>query len=437
MDANIVADLKLTLVADNLYIVPFEIIQKDSFEIKEKGFDFSNPRIICESFNSSPVGMNQDDMNYLKESIQRKGLLTPLLARINEGKIGLINGHRRFLAIEELVKEKAECLDLRTGQGVPAGELYANLLIRIFDNATDIDSYHLAFEEDKTKVKFGHGVEYKFVDYCIEKKIEDSKILLMTGNTQAWLDGVKGLLKKIDGTHPVDYEIRDCIFNEKMSISAAKLLADIENPEDKLTAFKDAQQAAQAEATAKIEKIDKQIKNIRKKQDIAKAQSMICAKNNDQDGVKSAEDILEEGLLAETELLSKQQSVTPIITTHNLASSNNNIGPRAGKIASKNKSEKATKSESSKEVQEGKSAIEEDKSFSKNISELAISKTTLVENWLGTIDKVADGELEGISLDSFVVEIARDLIVSILNDQSCSDFLIHWSKESRRGSKFA
>ena len=220
-------------------------------------------------------------------------------------------------------------------------------------------------------------------------------------------------------------------------VSLMKILADIENPEDKLTAFKDAQQAAQAEATAKIEKIDKQIKNIRKKQDIAKAQSMICAKNNDQDGVKSAEDILEEGLLAETELLSKQQSVTPIITTHNLASSNNNIGPRAGKIASKNKSEKATKSESSKEVQEGKPAIEEDKSFSKNISELAISKTTLVENWLGTIDKVADGELEGISLDSFVVEIARDLIVSILNDQSCSDFLIHWSKESRRGSKFA
>jgi hypothetical protein len=381
--------------------------------------------------------MNQDDMDYLKESIQRKGLLTPLLARIQDENISLINGHRRYLAIEELIKANVECLDLKTGSLVPASELYKNVLVRVFENATEIDSYHLAFEEDKTKVKFGHGVEYKFVDYCIEKKIEDSKILLMTGNTQAWLDNVKSLLKKIDGTHPIDYEIRDCIFNEKMSIAAARVLADIENPEEKSKAFKDAQSAAEIEAAAKIEKIDKQIKNIRKKQDIAKAQSLICANNNDAEGLKSAEDILEEGLLAETELLSKQQNVTPIITTHSLASTNNSIGPRAGKSSPKKKPKETPKDETPAQEPILEIANSEIAKVSDVASDIAISKTVLVQGWLSVIDKIKNNELEGIELDPAVIEISRDLIVSLLNDQPCSDFLIHWSKEFRRNGRFA
>ncbi len=433
MDAKIAQSLQLTLVTDNLYLIPFSSIKKDSFEIREKGFDFANPRIICEAFNSSPIGMNQDDMDYLKESIQRKGLLTPLLARIQDEKISLINGHRRYLAIEELIKANSDCLDLKTGVMVPASELYKNVLVRVFENATEIDSYHLAFEEDKTKVKFGHGVEYKFVDYCLEKKVEDSKILLMTGNTQAWLDNVKSLLKKIDGSHPIDYEIRDCIFNEKMSIAAARVLAEIENPEDKSKAFKDAQSAAEIEAAAKIEKIDKQIKNIRKKQDIAKAQSLICANNNDIEGVKSAEDILEEGLLAETELLSKQQNVTPIITTHNLASNNNNIGPRAGKNTSKKKTKQEIPEEGDKEAPQSNQTDV----APKVVSDVSIPKSVLVQGWLAVIDNIKGGELEGIDLDPAVIEISRDLIVSLLNDQPCSDFLIHWSKEFRRGDRFA
>lgn len=435
MDANIKNGIKMNLVADNLYSVSFEQIKKDSFELKEKGFDFSNPRIICETFNSSPVGMNQDEMEYLKESIQRKGLLTPLIARANGEQITLINGHRRYLAIEELIKENAECFDMNTGKLIPAKELYENVLVRIFENATDIDSYHLAFEEDKTKIKFGHGVEYKFVDYCIEKKVEDSKILLMTGNTQAWLDGVKSLLKKLDGSHPIDYEVRDCVFNEKMSIAAAKVLSDIENAEDKSKAFKEAQQAAQAEANAKIEKLGKQLKNIRKKQDIAKAQSLICAKNNDQDGLKSAEDILEEGLQAETDILTKQQNITPVITTHNIAANNNNIGPRAGKSRT---SKKTSEKQENEDVPVSATQVEtESKSENPELGDLVIHKSILVDKWLKTIEKIKDDELEGIALDTSVINITRDLIVSLLNDQSCVDFLIHWSKEIRRSTRFA
>jgi hypothetical protein len=418
------------LVSDNLYSVSFGTIKKNSFQIGDVGFDFSNPRILCDSFNNSPVGMDTDEMEYLKESIKRKGLLTPLIGRLQNDEITLINGHRRYLAIEQLIKENADCYDLKTGNIVPAGKLYEDVLIRLFDNVNDIDSYHLAFEEDKTKVKFGHGVEYKFVDYCMDKNIDDSKILLMTGNTQAWLDNVKALLNKINGDHPIDQEIRDCIFNEKMSIAAAKILADISDPEEKTKAFKDAYKCAEEEANAKIEKLNKQLKTIRKRQDTAKAQTLICAKNNDIDGLKSAEDILEEGLQAETEILTKQQSISPVITTHNIPASNS-IGPRASKSKGAKK-DTPVKAEPVK-AEDVVSNDQKDES----LGDMVISKPVLTKEWLGTIEKIKDNELEGIQIDKLVLDITRDLIVSLINDQSCADFLIHWSKELRRNIRIA
>jgi hypothetical protein len=56
---------------------------------------------------------------------------------------------------------------------------------------------------------------------------------------------------------------------------------------------------------------------------------------------------------------------------------------------------------------------------------------------LGTIEKIKDNELEGIQIDKLVLDITRDLIVSLINDQSCADFLIHWSKELRRNIRIA
>jgi hypothetical protein len=357
--------------------------------------------------------MDQDNMDFLRNSISQKGLLTPLIARYTGKKLSLINGHRRYLAIKSLIDADELCFDNHLCIQRPAKELYKNVLVKIFNEANEIEAYILAFEEDKTKVKFGQGVEYKFVDYCIQKGISDDKIIQMTGNSQTWLDGVKNLLQKLNGDCPSDSEILEAVFTSKMSIGAAKIFADIEDPSERTKEFRLATAEAEKEAEVKRDKLDKQLKNNKKKQDTAKAKGTICQSFGDVDGKKSADDILEEFLQEEKEIKSKQQNVSPIITAGTLGAISGNIGPRSAKSSKTKKDKKNNKEETDAKP------------------ENSIKKEILVKNWLDIIAQIDDNKLNDIEVDDFVVDIARDLITSLINDQNCEEFLAYWSSEAK------
>lgn len=417
--AQLVKELGARQVSENLFEVPFNKISEQTFVTDDsEDFDFSNPRTMFESMHANPNGMDEDSMTFLTNSICQKGLLTPLIARYTNSKLTLINGHRRYLAIKSLIENNIQCFDNHRCIFVDAKELYKNVLVKIFNQANEIEAYILAFEEDKTKVKFGQGVEYKFVDYCINKNIPDDKIIQMTGNSSAWLDGVKSLLSKLSDDCPANPEILDAVYTGKMSIGAAKILADIENSDERIQEYKQATQEAEKEALHKKGKLEKQLKNNLKKQDTAKAKSTICETFGDQDGKKSADDILESFLAEEKEIKTKQQNISPVITAATLGSVNGNVGPRNGKTK-KNKKEISNKNEAD--------TAESGKNF----------KQLLVENWLQVLARIEEDKLGDMDVDSFVVDLTRDLVTSLINDQSCEEFLAYWSTEARMKFRLA
>lgn len=417
--AQLVKELGARQVSENLFEVPFDNISEQTFVTDDsEDFDFSNPRTMFESIHANPNGMDEESMAFLTTSICQKGLLTPLIARYTNGNLTLINGHRRYLALKSLIQNNAKCFDNHRCIFVDAKDLYKNVLVKIFNQANEIEAYILAFEEDKTKVKFGQGVEYKFVDYCLNKNIPDDKIIQMTGNSAAWLEGVKTLLTKLSDECPVNSEILDAVYSGKMSIGAAKILADIESSEDRIQEYKQATQEAEKEALHKKGKLEKQLKNNLKKQDTAKAKSTICETFGDHDGKKSADDILESFLAEEKEIKTKQQNISPVITAATLGSVNGNVGPRNGKTK-KNKKDASNKKESD--------VSENDKDF----------KQLLVENWLQVLAKVEEDKLGELEVDSFVVDLTRDLVTSLINDQSCEEFLSYWSTEARMKFRLA
>jgi len=425
MEEKFLQENNIEKINGNLFLVPFNLIDRETFNPSDdEDFIFLNPRIICETYDTNPIGLDIEDMEYLKESLKQKGLLTPLIARFKENKICLINGHRRYLAIEKLINDNELCYDNNKNIKSKASEIYSSVLVKIFIGASEIDSYILAFEEDKTKVKFGLGVEYKFVDFCLQKNVPDEKIIKMTGNTSSWLDGVKQLFEKLNGDCPIDNEILDAIYTNKMSIGAAKSLADIEDPQERKLEYHKAFSRAEEEANTKKGKLEKQLKNINKKIDSAKAKSIICGTAGDEQGKKSADDILNDFLVEEKKIQTKQNNISPVVTANNV---HNNIGPRSVK-SGKNNAKANTSSVEKKEEQ-----IFEDK----NDSSLSISKNFLVQSWLNKITNVENNEIEGVEIDPALLEITTDLINSLINDQSCEDFLVYWSKELKTKSKYA
>jgi ParB-like chromosome segregation protein Spo0J len=425
MDENFVKSHNLEKLSGNLYLVPFNFIDRETFSpTDDEDFLFLNPRIICETYDTNPIGLDNEDMDYLKNSIQQKGLLTPLIARFKDEKICLINGHRRYLAIERLIKNDEICYDNNKNIKAKASETYSNVLVKIFSGASEIDSYILAFEEDKTKVKFGLGVEYKFVEFCLQKNVSDEKIIKMTGNTVSWLESVKQLFDKLNGDCPVDKDILDAVYTNKMSIGAAKSLADIQDPKERQDEFHNSFRRAEEETVAKKEKLNKQIKNLNKKADSAKAQSLICGTAGDAEGKKSADDILSEVLAEEKDIKSKQNSISTVVTANNVHAKS--VGPRMPKN---------TKTK----VNKDSNGVPEKEGTLENVSDpkLSISKNFLVQNWLNKIVAIEDGEIEGMEIDSNLQEITADLINCLINDQSCEDFLVHWSKELQRKTSHA
>ena len=153
-------------VSENLFKVKFELIFEESSTLeidRENAIHFANPRNFSETFDTMPRGCSSQEMGDLKVSIQERGLLTPLIGRLKNNKVSLVNGHRRYKAIKVLIEQNELCYDNFSGKNIPAQELYSNIVMKVFESMNDMDCYLLAFEEDKTKVKFGAGAEYKFI----------------------------------------------------------------------------------------------------------------------------------------------------------------------------------------------------------------------------------------------------------------------------------
>jgi hypothetical protein len=391
-------------LADNFYKVDINniIIEKTSDEMDAEGhasdLTFINPRSFTETFEYSANGCSVEEINALKKSIQERGLLTALIGRIKNNKIHLINGHRRLLAIKELIAEQADCYDQAIGSKVPADELYSQVFIRLYEDIDELDCYVMAFEEDKTKVKFGAGTEYKFVQYCREKEIPDNKILEMTGNNQQWLDNVRSLLDKL----AEDFDILDALFSNRMNISAAKKLSMFETRAERLAAFKEAYTKAEQESLVKKQKQARSIISTKKKIENALAEKAQASHSGDESAEEAADALIENYRQQEE----KQKEAINHIETR--VSGRNVVPPPAKSNIGKRNSKP---SKSPEKV---------------SIDEHGVSYTDIVSKWIQPMEKML---LEKNSVvQPIVLDFAKELLNAVIeNQEDCESFLNRWN----------
>lgn len=394
-------------VSPNNYRVDIDLIveEKTSEDHEKKGMTFHNPRYLSETFDNSAIGCSVSEMDSLKSSIQEHGLFMPLIGRIKQNKVSLINGHRRFRAIQELVKDNDLCYDPSTGKNVPASELYKEIDIKIFNNVNEMDCYMLAFAEDKSKVKFGAGIEYKFVQYCVENKIEDNDIVKMTGNNQKWLDGVKTLIKKLEN----DYEILDALFSNKMNLSAAKKIAEHDDQGKRMSVFKEALVIADGETAQKKQKQERSLNSTKKKLQSAIAEKVIASHMGDEDAEKSADDLIESYRKQEEAQNETLKNIETRVTGRTVAAAQTD--------KPKEKKEKKPKKESISGNKDEQKTV--------SIDEGNVSISDIVSNWVHPLDQML--EEENISGNKLIIDFAKDLVEAVMDkSSSCSEFMNRW-----------
>jgi len=392
----------VSLVADNLYKVLLSQIQIEKTSLEEDlingNLGFFNPRSLTETFDHNPVGCNHDELKDLRNSIQERGLLTPLIGRVKNNKISLINGHRRLEAIKQLIEDNEHCYDFASNCKKPAAEVFCNLIVKIFDNMNEIEANVLAFEEDKTKVKFGAGSEYKFVQHCMNKEISEDKIIKMTGNNQQWLESVKSLLNRLDG----DAEILDALFSNRMNISAAKKLAQFDNIEDRTNAFKNAYKKAEEETVTKKIKQEKSIINTKKKIEnvLAEKHQAVFSKNEDE--IDAADALIETYRQQEEQQKDNLKMIGARVTGRNVTAppARANIGKRQKKAGSP------------------QSVV--------NLGDEKIKVADMVGNWLHPFENMKTDPSN--TLSHIVIDYSKELIDSIIDGTSTPEELVQkWS----------
>lgn len=302
----------IEMVADNLYRVNVSLIEieRASDDPEDDSLRYINPREIALADGIEIEAFNPANMDSLKESIQNQGLLNPLIARYKEDKVFIIEGHRRFRAISELIKEKAPCTEIRSGKTIPANQLYNSVLVRLFDESTsDKECFEISFKEDKSKVKFGAGAEIRFVYYCMMRDVSDDRIMQMLDATPEWLKETKNLLRAFEE----DEQILKAIFTDKINRSAAKALAQIEDYVERKEIFKQAMAEAQEDCDVKLAKYRRSLENIDNRIEIAKGRKIISEHLHKHEDAVTYDDEIDRLTENRADVVAKIESTTPTV----------------------------------------------------------------------------------------------------------------------------
>jgi len=299
-------------IADNIHRVNISLIQTENAKIDpaEEKLRFLNPRGL-QIAEGQVAGFNSNNMQQLKSAIRDHGLVNPLICRYkSDGKIYIVEGHRRFKAIQELMEENAPCYDVNSGKNVPAQELFSAVLVRLYDETfTDEDCYKLSFNEDKSKVHFGAGAEIRFTHHCIMMGTDDSSIMEMLQVTPEWLRETKNLIRQLEE----DEQILNSVFNDQINRTAAKNLAQIEDWQERRDIYKEALAEAQLDCVAKIDKYKKAISSVNKSIDIVKSRKIVSDHIGDSSDSEKYDQEIEELTSKAQDLQEKIDATTPVI----------------------------------------------------------------------------------------------------------------------------
>lgn len=312
--------MKAVDVEAGLYRVSFADI-KPAKDFDEFEFAFFNPRILDNS-KKEMYGFSKEEIDSLKESIRSKGLMENLNINANNGECGLLDGHRRHEAISQLIKENAPCFDNHTNQWVPAKDLYNEVIVKVFNNLSPADCFSRAFDSDSNKVSFGENASIRFVDYCINFRMTEKKIVEMCGKTISWLRYISKLLSKVNK----DSVIKDALLNGSINATAADSLMDIEEEQERHNVYKAALEKAEEDFEEKVKKTNLAIKNTSRKIEIAKKKKEEAEEFGDVDEITDADALLEKHANTLEAKKREKNEISPKINTKNIEQALDEVG---------------------------------------------------------------------------------------------------------------
>ena len=250
-----------------------EMPENSNFIIDLERFKFFNPRFLTSNKeNPFGVGFEPEYMDSQRESIINSGLINPFIGRIVEidgqKKIQLVDGHRRKENINILIEKNIECFDANSNDFVEAKKLYKKVPIKIYENLSDYDAFAIAFDEEKTKIKFGHEAEIRFLLFCRRMDVKEQKIINCLGKSLSWYNNVVSFVEKLEA----DDETLEALLAGEINQSVAKKLAEINDLEIRHKVLDKSKEISKTKDKVKKEKTETGIIKALEKKEVLLAQ---------------------------------------------------------------------------------------------------------------------------------------------------------------------
>lgn len=290
LDTSNIENGTVYLVNFNDIIADYPKDEKQLLNIEE--IKFFNPRFLTGTkINPCGLGFEKENMESQRESIINNGLINPFVGRIDSnGKVQLIDGHRRRENLHYCRKNNIDCYDPVTDDFVDAYELYQKVPVKIYKNLTDYDAFALAFNEEKTKVKFGPEAEVKFLMLCQKLGMQEKEIINCLGKSVSWYHSVMSYLKKLKD----DNVTLESLMAGEINQVSAKILANIDDVDARHKVLEVSKEKAKEKAKEKTTKIEESISKSLDKKEVALAEKAKAEFFADEEAVEESIDDIQD-----------------------------------------------------------------------------------------------------------------------------------------------
>lgn len=392
--------------------VPFAQINP-SHNFDEKVFNYFNPRIFTNKNNE--VKYTQEEIDFMKQSIIKHGLLSPLILNKSEDDYYILDGHRRHEAIRQLIAENADCFKQTTKTWVKAQEYFSTIKAQIFKNLTTSDAFTKAFHIDSNKIAFSENVVIKFIDYCCQYNQKKEFIANMCNKTVAYVKNVIQVIKTLEN----DEILKQHLFDGKIALNVVeKLVNDYKNIEERHEIIDSALAFAEERSKQKIEKIDDLILTAVTKINRTKQNKADAVSRGDFSEVEKLDDDLMSHMNNLNERKEQRNRIMPTINSTDISKVTENKSEKNNKNINLTNQDMQT---SSKETNDASLTAGKLKTFAKYFSDWHEQVETMISNH----NLTKDGDFVPPLINNFVNDLLK-ILRDRCDDMTYEQFIYNW-----------
>jgi hypothetical protein len=274
---------KINHVSGNLYKVDYGVIKfsPDEFNPREFGRESKDSQ-------RAGTGFDKESLRALEDTICDKGLFKPLICRFVNEKLEIVAGCRSYCAIANARKRRRkDCLNVETEKKESYKTALSNIEVRIMD-LDDDEARSVAWVENSTAVPIGDVATVQTVKHYRDAGFDDEKIISLTGNKSGqWL-------RNIDKIISLDEKSYSCFCDDKINLSVAQALAEIDDLEERHILLDFTIKFANARSKEKVDRARKALYKAESKEEIAGANVAVANLIGSEEEQDSAKDGLEE-----------------------------------------------------------------------------------------------------------------------------------------------